>query len=175
MSSRFNNLALKLEKIGEFTFRKMDEASGREIIHWQYDSPYDFYNHSPLEIEDNVQQLLNPGYQYFSVWDDSGTLIGYRCFGEDARVPGGDYSKAALDMGGGLKPDLTGQGLGTEFMKAAFEFARHNYAPKAFRATVATFNKRALRVCEKVGYRKIQTFESTRTRKAFNMLIRGVD
>lgn len=164
-----------MEQIGEFSFRKMDEASAREIVSWLYDPPYEVYNCDPNALEETVQGLLKPHYHYYSVWNEAGELIGYRCFGEDGRVPGGDYHAAALDMGGGLRPDLTGQGRGGRFMEAAFAFARRHFAPVAFRATVAAFNTRALRVCEQVGYRQVQTFVSTHTGQLFVVLMRNAE
>jgi len=169
------NTALKenhMEKIGAFTFPTMDEASARKIVSWRYDPPYEMYNCDPNAIEETVQGFLNPHYHYYSVWDEAEELIGYRCFGEDGRIPGGDYRAAALDMGGGLRPDLTGQGRGAHFMEAAFAFARRHFAPVAFRATVASFNTRALRVCEQVGYRQVQTFVNTHTGQPFVVLMR---
>lgn len=144
-----------MHQIGAFTFRKMDEASARQIAAWRYEPPYDIYNCDPDGVAEHIQVLLNPQYHYYTVWDEAGELIAFRCFGEDAQVLGGDYRAEALDMGGGLRPDLTGQGLGASIIEAAFEFARQHFAPKAFRATVAAFNQRALRVCEKVGYRYV--------------------
>lgn len=165
----------RMEKIGALTFRTMDEASARQIVSWRYDPPYDMYNCDPNALEETVQGFLNPSYHYYSVWDEAGELIGYRCFGEDGRVPGGDYRAAALDMGGGLRPDLRGQGRGARFMEAALTFARRHFAPVAFRATVAACNTRALRVCEQVGYRRIQTFVSTHTGQPFVVLMRDAE
>ncbi|MEZ4863911.1 MAG: GNAT family protein [Caldilineaceae bacterium] len=107
-------------------------------------------------------------------WTEACELIAFRCFGKDAQVPGGDYRAAALDMGGGLRSDLTGKGLGASIMEAAFECARHNFAPKAFRTTVAAFNKRALRVFEKIGYHPVQTFHSTHSGQTFIILMRDI-
>ena len=87
-------------------------------------------------------------------------------------MPGGNYELDALDMGGGLRPDLTGEGLGASFIEAAIEFARRQYSSEVYRATVAKFNQRALRVCEKVGYKQTQTFTSTHTGMKFVVLIR---
>jgi [ribosomal protein S18]-alanine N-acetyltransferase len=153
----------------------MDEDSARQIANWHYDPPYDVYNCDPNDVEEYIRLLLNPRYHYYTVWNEAGELIAFRCFGEDAQVPGGDYSAEALDMGGGLRPDLTGKGLGARVIEAAFEFARRNFAPKAFRVTVAVFNKRALRVCEKVGYRPIQTFQSISSGQDFVVLMREVE
>jgi [ribosomal protein S18]-alanine N-acetyltransferase len=159
-------------EIGRFTFRPMDITSARQIATWQYPPPYDLYSYNPAEAEENAREMLTPHYHYYTVWGEQGELIGYRCFGADAQVPGGDYSAQALDMGGGLRPDLTGQGLGAAFMTAAIAFAQQRFAPVAFRVTVAAFNQRALRVCAKVGYRPVQQFENPHTGRPFIVLLR---
>lgn len=164
-----------MKKTATFSFRKMDEVSAREIVTWRYELPYDIYNRAPDKIEESVQWYLIPKYQYFSAWNEAGELIGFRCFGEDARVPGGDYSAEALDMGGGLRPNLTGQGFGASFMNAAFEFAHLHYSPQTFRTTVAQFNERALRVCEKMGYKRVSSFISTHSGKPFVILMRDAN
>ena len=164
-----------MQQIGSFTFRKMDTASVREIANWRYEAPYDIYNASPDEIEEHIEVFMDPQYRYYTVWNEADELIAFRCFGEDAQVPGGDYSTPALDMGGGLRPDLTGKGLGARVMEAAFAFAQLSFAPKAFRATVAAFNTRALRVCEKVGYRPVQTFWRPQAGREYVVLMRAVD
>ena len=163
-----------MQQIGAYTFRKMDEASAREIAGWRYEPPYNIYNCDPNEVDEHLQVLLDPQNRYYTVWNEAHELIAFRCFGEDAQVTGGDYSPEAIDMGGGLRPDLTGKGFGASIIEAAFEFARHNFAPKAFRATVAAFNKRALRICEKIGYHPVETFQSTHAGQTFVILMRDI-
>jgi RimJ/RimL family protein N-acetyltransferase len=163
-----------MEKLGDLTFRQMDESSAREIVAWRYDPPYDVYNCDPDETETIVQCFLTPQYRYYSVWNRPGQLVGYCCFGKDGQVPGGDYTAEALDVGAGLRPDLTGRGLGSGFIEAVDEFGQRRFAPVALRATVAAFNERALRVWEKLGYRRVQVFESTRTSNPFVVLMRNV-
>jgi [ribosomal protein S18]-alanine N-acetyltransferase len=93
-----------------FHFVPMTAPYARTILTWQYEPPYDFYNADPDTGEaDIADTFLNPAYHYYALLDDQGTLIAYRCFGDDARVPNGDYSADALDMGGGLRPELTGR------------------------------------------------------------------
>jgi ribosomal-protein-alanine N-acetyltransferase len=156
-----------------FTFRPMTETSARDILSWRYEPPYDFYNHDSTQLDTLIRNsYLNPAYHYFSVFDEQDNLIAFRCFGEDARVPGGDYSADALDMGGGLRPDLTGHGLGPQIIHAAMDFARVEFSPRAFRATVAEFNLRAQRACEKVGYVPVQHFITTHSGVPFVILMR---
>ena len=157
-----------------FSFRSMDEVSARDIAAWRYPPPYDLYNCDPADVETQVKTFLNPTNHYFTVWNDQTDRIAFRCFGPDAQVPGGDYRAPALDMGGGLRPDLTGQGLGAPVLQAAFTFARHTFDPPAFRATVAAFNQRALRVCKRVGYRPVQRFQHAGSGREFVVLWRRV-
>jgi ribosomal-protein-alanine N-acetyltransferase len=55
-------------------------------------------------------------------------------------------------VGLGLRPDLTGKGLGHGFLVARLEFARRSFPPEVFRLAVATFNERAIKVYEGVGF-----------------------
>jgi [ribosomal protein S18]-alanine N-acetyltransferase len=162
-----------VQTIGSYIFRIMEADCARQIATWRYPPPYHIYNCHPENVEAFVKGFITPQYRYHSVWNSAGELVAFRCFGDDAQVHGGDYSAEALDMGGGLRPDLTGQGLGAELMHAAFEFARQNYAPLAFRATVAAFNQRALKVCKKVGYHPVQAFISTHRPREFILLMRA--
>ena len=55
-----------------------------------------------------------------------GDLVGYCCYGLDAQVPGGEYlinMPAVLDIGVGMKPNLTGAGRGHDFVSAILEYA----------------------------------------------------
>ena len=141
-----------------YTFHPMDEASARQTLTWRYEPPYDFYNPNPDDADEVMQYLLDPRNAYYAITDDGGELVGYCCFGLDARVPGGDYSADALDVGLRMRPDLTGQGRGLGFVTAILDFARQTFNPQAFRVTVATFNTRALRVYEKAGFEYVQVF-----------------
>lgn len=143
-----------------FRLAPMTAAYARLIMTWQYDEPYAIYNADPAEEADLDASFLNPDYHYYAVLDAHDELIAYRCYGADARVPGGDYRTAALDMGGGLRPDLTGQGLGPLVMQAAMAFARLHFVPPAFRVTIAAWNIRAQRACQKCGYQPVATFSN---------------
>ena len=151
-------------------FLAMTREDAGGIAAWRYPPPYDVYNPGPGEVE----TFLNPEYRYYSVRDSGGAVIAFRCFGEDARVPGGDYSFPALDMGGGLRPDLCGQGLGPRVMLAAIGFAREMFSPPAFRVTVAEWNLRAQKACAKAGYQPTQRFIAPHSGLAFFIFLRTV-
>ena len=136
----------------------MDDASAHAIVSWRYEPPYDVYNLDPDDAEKAAQALMDPQNAYHTLSNQQGDLLAYCCFGADAQVPGGDYTDPALDIGLGVRPDLTGQGEGPAFASAVLEFAQRTFTPAMFRVTVAGFNKRALRVWEKAGFNPAQTF-----------------
>jgi ribosomal-protein-alanine N-acetyltransferase len=103
--------------------------------------------------------------------DDRG-LIGFRSFGADGQVPGGLYDDSALDTGGGLRPELTGRGLGRAAIGTGLEFGRERFAPPAFRVTIATFNVRAQRVVTALGFRNIGHFAATTNGTSYDVLVR---
>jgi RimJ/RimL family protein N-acetyltransferase len=135
-----------------FTVRAMTEADARAMAAWRYDAPYELYSLQP----EDVDELLDPAMDYVAVDDEDGELAGFFCFGSSARVPGGEgaglYVDEALDIGLGLRPDLTGRGFGATFVDAGVAHAVKRRQPVAVRLSVATFNQRAIRVYERVGF-----------------------
>ena len=154
-----------------FTFRPIDASSARTILCWRYEAPYDLYNHDAEQFAEGMNALLDPANSYYAV-TEAEVLVAYCCFGPDGQVPGGDYQAEALDIGMGVRPDLTGRGRGLEFATAALEFARRSLAPDAVRVTVARFNKRAQRVWENAGFKPVQVFERVPDGLAFVVLTR---
>lgn len=135
----------------ELGFQAMDHQTATTISHWRYDAPYDFYN---MEGDD-VNELVNGSY--FAVMDDSGSLVGFFCVGASAQVPAGNEQGAYtedgfVDVGLGMRPDLTGKGLGFEFISAILARIDEMYGGQHQRLTVATFNTRGIRLYEKVGF-----------------------
>lgn len=132
---------------------RLTREHAEDLATWRYEPPYDVYD---------------------MVGADTDELIGFRSFGPDGQVPGGTYDDTALDTGGGLRPELTGQGLGRAAIAAGLDFGRERFAPAAFRVTVAAFNARALRTVEALGFVRVATFEATRDGREFVVLTREV-
>jgi RimJ/RimL family protein N-acetyltransferase len=137
--------------VAEYSITPLSEENARELTTWQYDPPYDLYDLKP----EDLTGLLNPDYGYHQVIDQKGILIGYCCFGLDAQVPGGDYQQngpGVLDIGVGLRPDLTGRGRGITFVGAILDCGYAKYGPEVLRATIASFNQRSLRTFQCLGF-----------------------
>ncbi|MDN4525015.1 GNAT family N-acetyltransferase [Fictibacillus fluitans] len=129
-----------------------------EILNWNYEAPYDFYNMDTSN--DSMNELLENSYTV--VLDEKDNLTGFFCTGTAAQVPAGEqvgaYKKDALDIGLGMNPELTGQGNGSLFLSFILEYLEGQSRDRAFRLTVASFNKRAIRLYEKFGFREIFAF-----------------
>jgi [ribosomal protein S18]-alanine N-acetyltransferase len=146
----------------------MTEAYAADIATWRYPPPYDCYDMTEVDPGFLVDQESG----FFSLTDDDDALIGFRSFGPDGQVPGGSYDSSALDTGGGLRPELTGQGLGRRAISTGLEFGRQRFSPAALRVTVAGFNARALRVVEGLGFSAIDRFEATTDGRGYVILVR---
>jgi ribosomal-protein-alanine N-acetyltransferase len=151
------------------SFTRLDESAAREIVSWRYEPPYDLYN---LENSDeSIRYALNPDNNFYAMRDEDGKLIGFCSFGSDGQVPGGDYHAPALDIGLGIRPDLTGQGRGSDFVQAVLHFAQSKFQPPMLRVTIAAFNLRAQRVWEKNGFRLSQQFQHAGSGREFVMML----
>jgi ribosomal-protein-alanine N-acetyltransferase len=133
-----------------FTFSRLSQKEAEAIAEWHYPEPYSFYDWS-ADVDD-LQELLDPelrGEAYWAVRDETDELVGHFSF----KPKGG-----AVEIGLGLRPDLTGQGLGASFLAAGLEFARERFSPERFTLAVATFNERAIKVYERAGFARDRVY-----------------
>src|ERR687893_1255916 len=128
-----------------YRFRLMSDEEAARISGWHYEPPYYFYD--ATSDPDDLEELLDPKRRkdaYFSVFDGS-VLVGFFQFEREGTT---------VDIGLGMRPDLTGRGLGVRYLLAGLEFARERFSPERFTLSVATFNERAIRVYEGAGFRR---------------------
>lgn len=124
-----------------------------DILSWRYKPPYDFYDPpSHPDVAVYTREFLKPELAFHVVLADEGELIGFCSYGIDGQVPGGDYSADALDVGLGMRPELTGLGRGRAFFGAVLEHAITEWSPERIRLTVASFNHRARRLYGQFGF-----------------------
>jgi ribosomal-protein-alanine N-acetyltransferase len=140
----------------------MDQGWALAVSSWRYDGIYAFYN-PPPDAPQDLEEMLDG--RYHAVLVEQHDLAGFYCIGEAAQVPGAVaeelYGEDALDIGLGMRPDLTGRGMGLHFMEAILGHAGDTYRPAAYRLVVATFNRRAIRVYERAGFVAGPTFCSS--------------
>lgn len=140
--------------MNRFTFRRITGEDAGKIAGWRYDGPYSLY-----DINDSAH-LLRPEYEYYAAVAEEGGLVGYCCFGADARVPGLVEEAGVLDVGAGLRPDLTGIGLGGPFLREVCRLGAEVHDPARLRVTIAAFNRRAQLVAAALGFERTGSLEN---------------
>ena len=60
---------------------------------------------------------------------------------------------ASVEVGIGLRPELTGQRRGESFLRAQLVYATGLWSPTRFRLFVAAWNDRAIRLYERLAFR----------------------
>jgi [ribosomal protein S18]-alanine N-acetyltransferase len=128
----------------------MAQADAEAVAAWHYPEPFSFYDWTA--DEDDLAELLEAerrGEAYFAAEDEDGELVGYFSFKPDGRT---------LVVGLGLRPDLTGRGLGSSFLAAGLDYGRERFAPEHFSLAVATFNERAIKVYERAGFERVRVY-----------------
>lgn len=134
----------------DLLFQPMTQSEAERIAaEWHYDGKYSFYDIDA--DEEDLEEFLDPTQREntFTVYRD-GELVGFYSFNPQ--------DSFTIDIGLGMHPALTGKGLGIEFLEEGLKFAQSSYHPTRFTLSVATFNERAMKVYEKAGFSKVETF-----------------
>ena len=127
----------------------MTAADARAIAGWRYPGEYAFYDADADPAD--LAELLDPvewGTRYFAA-DAADELVGHVVVKLDSGV---------AEIGLGLRPDLTGRGLGGEFVAAALRFAHEALGATSYALAVAAFNRRAVAVYERAGFRETERY-----------------
>ena len=142
--------------------KPMSESEAYEYVGWRYEAPYDIFNIllNPEEMRQHIAFCVDPVNEMHSIHNASGEMIGFCVFGADAQINGADYCENDLDIGMGVRPDYTGQGLGVTFAEAVINFGKITHNTEYLRVTILDYNKRAQRVWERLGFEKTQEFVS---------------
>ncbi|MBS4538469.1 GNAT family N-acetyltransferase [Clostridium sp. D2Q-11] len=133
-----------------YIFKPMRIQEAEEIVNWHYAGDYSFYDmKSDKEDLDEFLEPSNWEDTYFTVYKDK-ELIGFFSFNR--------MVDETVEIGLGIKPSLTGKGLGYEFIISGLEFAKNRYNTDKFSLAVATFNQRAIKAYKKIGFEPNGTF-----------------
>jgi ribosomal-protein-alanine N-acetyltransferase len=164
--------------MADYQIAELTEDHARQILDWRYPAPYDFYN-PPIPAHDAadqalqdryVEEFLNPDNGFHAVLDGDQQLAGFCSYGHDGQVPGGDYAAPALDIGLGMRPELTGQGRGRAFFEAIVAYGADHYRAARLRLTVADFNHRAMALYGRFGFRVGARFQALSSHTSYTIL-----
>jgi [ribosomal protein S18]-alanine N-acetyltransferase len=123
------------------------EAYADEVASWRYEPPYDFYDLASDPEDEAAMRDPARFEHHLAVLDDEGrTLDAFWYF---------DWPEDVVEVGIGLRPDLTGRGLGESFLRPQLAYAAERWSPSLFRLFVAAWNERAIRLYDRLGFREV--------------------
>ena len=132
------------------TFQPLTQEQAELIaFEWRYEGEYAFYNMDA--DEEDLALFLDADERSdttFAILDDE--LIGFVTLQFE--------SADAVSIGLGMRPDLTGSGNGHRFLTSILNWIEATYGTRTVRLAVATFNKRAIRLYESLGFIPQDTF-----------------
>jgi len=143
-----------------YSIKDIDRATAIEILKWRYDDEYRMYNENFNEAD--IGEMLDSGC--LGVTGDDDETVGFFCYGQRARAIDveniGVYEDESFtDFGLGMKPELCGKGSGERFMKFGLKTGHDRFGIDKYRLSVDESNKRAVRLYEKCGFIKKETFK----------------
>ena len=148
----------------QFRFVPVTATEIVEMQSWHFNEPYTMYNLSE-DLESVRLEMLDQLSPYYAVRDEGSQMVGYFCFGTSAEPWNhetsalySDSTERALTVGLGMRPDLTGRGMGAAFINAGLAFANDQFQPKTFKLYVLSFNRRAICAYERANFTQVGTF-----------------
>ncbi len=155
-----------------YSFVPMNREYATRIVDtWKYPGEYSIYDYS--NEADHMLDSEGWGSGLFAVLDQDGELIGELSlefydkegnYTDFTRFTDMDLiNQRELWIGFGLRPDLTGRGLGGEFVSACGEYAvrQTRFNGEYIRLGVAKFNQRAIKAYENAGFEVYETTHGT--------------
>ena len=110
---------------------------------WRYPGPWAVYD---------ALEAPRPDEGYWAICDYGRHLVGFCCLGDAARPVGLEPDVGALDVAIGVRPELTGQGLGTEVGRTAVGYARQVSDGRRLRCAVRDWNQAGLDAARHAGF-----------------------
>lgn len=137
----------------EFNFVKMNKVFAEEIAYkWKYDGKYSFYD--MIDDKEDLKEFLDPNKwgNTYAVLNNKDELIAFYSY---------YFKEGIMWIGFGLKPKLTGKGLGEKFVQKGIDYGikTYKYDKDHIMLAVAQFNKRAIKLYQKLGFQTIEKYD----------------
>lgn len=129
----------------------MNEYYANLICDWHYEGEYEVYNMPSFEEAKKLKYAIANPDKYSN----------FLCYGIDENLAG--FIKLNLKdnniihVGIGLKPNLTGKGLGKKILSLGVDYIRKNYPNHKIMLEVRSWNQRAIGCYSGVGFEYVET------------------
>lgn len=129
----------------ELSYHPIREDEKQAICEWVYDGEYSIYNlPSYEEMKEKNLGFANPQKEKnFYTYFDNNTLVGFTNILEE---------ETEVFIGIGVNPDCCSKGYGQKILEIASQICAQKYPGKPLYLEVRTWNERAVRCYQKVGF-----------------------
>ncbi len=142
-----------------YVVRPFTRLEAEAASQWRYDDELAAYSGEPSDVALFLERP-HDGSGYYVIAkhrpgvEAGGDMVGFCCFGIEAMVAGQRPPRGHMvDVGISIHPDLLSRGLGTAALPVVLDFAADHLGATAFRAAIATFNERSMRLFRRHGFR----------------------
>lgn len=131
-----------------YEFRKVTNGDVEDFLTWRYEGVYSFFNNDFSQGKINYVKSFPNDNNVFSVYNDKNELVGNCAI----------YLNEKVTFSVQMRPTLTSQGLGKEFVYSFLNFAKEKYSLKTIGLSVLKFNERAIRLYKSLGFKVTNEF-----------------
>ncbi len=127
-----------------FEFELMNEDLANQVVKWRYDGEYAIYDVDSRETSIDEMMSSDQVDCFVAINSDDDPVGFLECTFDDAE----------LEIACFLDPDLTGQGIGLDFINECIDFSieHYDYSGERIVIIVESFNQRAIKVFERIGF-----------------------
>ncbi|MDV2582363.1 GNAT family N-acetyltransferase [Alkalibacillus haloalkaliphilus] len=146
-----------------YQIKVMTQKQAEDIaFNWRYEGEYSFYD--MVADEEDLSEFVDPESRESSTYAvmSNKDLIGFFSVNK--------VSEHTFDIGLGMRPDLTGNGYGLNFLNKGIKFVIKEFKAERITLSVSTFNQRAIKLYKKVGFKEVNTFMQKTNGDCFEFL-----
>lgn len=132
----------------KYDFRRITNDDVQDILTWKYEGIYSLYDNDRMQGKIDYIKSLPEDDKAFSVYNDRNELVGHCEL----------YMKEKMNISVQMRPNLTGNGMGKEFVQSFLDFAKEKYSLESIELFVVKYNKRAIKTYESVGFEKVREY-----------------
>lgn len=135
-------------KIGNYEFIKVSNNDVEDILTWKYEGIYSFFDNDLSQGKIDYIKSFPTDNNAYAIYNEKNVLVGSCAL----------YLNDKITFSIQMRPNLTSQGMGKEFLEAFLSFAKVKYNLKSIGLSVVKFNERAIRLYKSLNFIFINEF-----------------
>ncbi|ERI93404.1 hypothetical protein HMPREF1982_01828 [Clostridiales bacterium oral taxon 876 str. F0540] len=132
-----------LYETGDYEFRRVSNSDVEDMLTWKYDGIYSFFDNDSFQGKINYIKSFPLDENAYSIYKKDNSLVGNCNF----------YFNDKVTFSIQMRPSLTSQGKGKEFLEAFLLFAKEKYNLNKIGLSVLKFNERAIRLYNNLNFK----------------------